>query len=217
MSKRVFVLVGCFMLASFLIAKSTKTEAIPLRMPLSALPNQIGAWKSLGDSPLDARVESILGVSDYVNRTYDRNGWLGLYIGFYESQRQGSTIHSPLNCLPGSGWNPVRRSYLTIPVSRVPGEPPTDIQVNRIVIEKGLDKEFVLYWYQAHGRVVASEYWGKFYSVFDAMRINRTDAALVRVITPIAGTANQTEEAAEGAATDFVKLIFPTLSRHLPD
>src|SRR5262245_45900771 len=217
MSNRIIVLIGCFVLAAVFIARSTETEAIPIRMSLSALPQQIGSWKAIEETPLDERVESILGVTDYVNRVYGGNDWIGLYIGFYQSQRQGSTVHSPLNCMPGSGWNPVSRSYMTIPVSRESGAPPTDIQVNRIVIEKGLDRDLVLYWYQAHSRVIANEYWGKFYTVFDAMRINRTDAAMIRVITPIAGAVNHTESAAESAATDFVKSIFPLLSRHLPD
>ena len=86
------------------------------------------------------------------------------------------------------------------------------IRVNRYIIEKGLDRQLVLYWYQSHGRVVASEYWGRLYMVVDAIRMNRTDGALVRVITPIITT----EDDAERAAVTFVQVLFPHLDRYLP-
>jgi EpsI family protein len=148
-------------------------------------------------------------------RTYARAGAgvVGLYVGFYATQRQGASIHSPLNCLPGAGWVPTQRSYLPLTV-------PTDtggarqLELNRIVIEKGLDREVVLYWYQSHGRVVASEYWGKMYSVLDAIRINRTDAALVRIVAPVNPAAGVEE--AEQRATEFARALFPLLGNFLP-
>ncbi len=88
--------------------------------------------------------------------------------------------------------------------------------MNRYVIQKGLDRQLVLYWYQSHGRVVASEYWSKFYLVRDAVTLNRTDAALVRVIVPIAPNAEQAETPAEENAVDFVKKIYPILPEYLP-
>jgi EpsI family protein len=145
------------------------------------------------------------------------DSWVSLYIGYYQTQRQGSTIHSPMNCLPGAGWNPKERTTLAIPVQRASDAATETIQVNRLVIEKGFDRQLVLYWYQAHGRVVASEYWGKIYTVLDAMRMNRTDAAMVRVISPISGTGAQSEVTAEHAAVQLVQAVFPDLSRHLPD
>jgi EpsI family protein len=84
------------------------------------------------------------------------------------------------------------------------------------VIQKGLDRQLVLYWYQSHGRVVANEYWNKLYLLEDAVRLNRTDAALVRVIAPIAPDVNDAEERAEVAATRFVQTLFPHLSHYLP-
>jgi len=183
---------------------------------LSSLPQQLGKWEGR-DSSMDERVVSVLGVDDYVSRQYvSKAGSMDLYVGFYQSQRQGNTIHSPLNCLPGAGWNPVARSYISIPVVSE-GFSKDGFRINRIVIEKGLERALVLYWYQAHGRIVASEYWGKFYAVLDAMRINRTDGAMVRVVSPILGPGQQAEAAAESEATAFVQTIFPLLSRYLPE
>jgi EpsI family protein len=84
------------------------------------------------------------------------------------------------------------------------------------VIQKGLDRQLVLYWYQSHGRVVASEYWSKFYLVTDAVRLNRTDGAIVRVIAPIAGDAADAEMQAERTARRFAQALFPHLEAFLP-
>jgi EpsI family protein len=165
---------------------------------------------------MENKVLKVLGVDDYLNRVYYRpdRAAAGLYIGYYNSQRQGDSIHSPQNCLPGSGWEPLERSDLAIPVATAAGS--QDISVNRYLIQKGVDRQLVLYWYQSHGRVVASEYWSKFFLVRDAVRLNRTDAALVRVVVPIAGGDDSGEGRAERQAVDFVKALFPQLPQYLP-
>jgi EpsI family protein len=211
MTRRVLILTICFLAGSAFLASATETEPTMIRESLYRFSMQIGDWRG-EDRPLEERTLEVLGVNDYLSRYYFApSGPIGLYIGFYETQRQGSTIHSPMNCLPGAGWNPVSRSYLTVPVGT------REIQINRITIQKGLDRQVVLYWYQAHGRVVASEYWGKIYTVVDAMRLNRTDAAMVRVVASVAGTDAQAETAAEAEAVKFVQSVFPLLARHLPE
>ena len=158
----------------------------------------------------------MLGVDDYLNRVYfgaDRAA-VGLYVGFYNSQRQGDAIHSPLNCLPGAGWEPLSKSSITIPVTARMG--PTNIDANRYVIQKGLNRQLAIYWYQSHGRTVASEYWSKFFLIRDAVRLNRTDAALVRIIAPIEASLDAGESRAESRAIDFVKAAFPLLGDYIP-
>jgi EpsI family protein len=120
-----------------------------------------------------------------------------------------------MNCLPGAGWEPLSRSSIKIPVTVREGTT-TEIDANRYVIQKGLDRQVVLYWYQSHGRAVASEYWSKFYLIRDAVRLNRTDAALVRVIVPIQANREGAEADAETQATEFVRSMFPVLSNYLP-
>jgi EpsI family protein len=211
MTARVLILSICLLAGSGFLAVASQTETTVIREGFDGFPLQIGEWKGR-DIPIDKDVLDVLRVDDYLSRGYASNaGVIGLYVGFYQTQRQGSAIHSPLNCLPGAGWNPIRRSYLNLSAGA------KNIEVNRITIQKGAEKQVVLYWYQAHGRIVASEYWGKFYSVLDAIRINRTDAALVRIIRPIYGTDAEAESAAEASAVGFVQSLFPLLSRHLPD
>jgi EpsI family protein len=184
-------------------------EPVPLRQPLGQLPMTMNGW--LGqDDPLEARIVSALGVSDYVNRGYISSGGppVGLYVGYYQSQRTGETIHSPKNCLPGAGWEPVRAGRLTIPMSAAPA-----IVVNEILVEKGPAQYLVLYWYQSHGRVIASEYRGKAWLAFDAITRNRTDAALVRVVT---STTNG-EEQARARVVRFVQVLYPRLNTFIPD
>lgn len=213
---RASVLFVCLMVATGAIARASHTEPVPIRTPFDAFPMQIGAWKGTELPPIPAEIMAILRADDYLNRVYVSPGryGAGLYIGFYRSQRQGDAIHSPLNCLPGAGWEPVSQSLLTIPVAGAAA--PEGISVNRDLIQKGIDRQLVLYWYQSHGRVVANEYWSKFYLIRDAVRLNRTDAALVRVIVPIPPNLGGAEAKAEEQATDFVRSMFPLLSTYLP-
>lgn len=212
MIARILVLSACLLLAAGYIARVSKIEQVPPRDSFESFPQRIGPWQGQKVEDLTPDVLAVLGVDEYLNRVYHAGARraLGLYIGYYESQRQGDTIHSPLNCLPGAGWQPLSRSYLSIPVNG------GAIIVNQYVIQKGLDRQVVLYWYQSHGRIVANEYWGKFYTVLDAIRLNRTDAALVRVVSPVLEPDSAGESAASAQAVDFVKAMFPLLDRYLP-
>jgi EpsI family protein len=131
-----------------------------------------------------------------------------LLVAYFKSQRTGRAPHSPKNCLPGSGWVKVTENRISIPIA---GRPP--IEANRYIVQKGESKSLVLYWYQSRDRVVASEYTAKYYVVADALRYNRTDTALVRVVIPI--TENGVE-AIDRAAVDFVQSFFAPLRQHFP-
>jgi EpsI family protein len=213
---RASVLFVCFIAATGVIARASHIEPVPIRTSFEQFPMQIGDWRGASLPPITDSIMAILRVDDYVNRVYNapaRYG-AGLYIGYYRSQRQGDSIHSPLNCMPGAGWEPVSQRPLTISVPSTGAE--TTIAVNRYVIQKGVDRQLVLYWYQSHGRVVANEYWSKFYLIRDAVRLNRTDAALVRVIVPMPSNLEGAESKAEDQAVEFVRSMFPLLSTYLP-
>jgi EpsI family protein len=181
------------------------------------MPQRVGSWESVESQPLDKRTLEVLRVDDYINRAYMSPGkpWVSLYVGYYRSQRQGQTMHSPLNCLPGSGWQPMQRGRVVVQMPRGAGAGGGSAEVNRLIIQKGLDRQLVLYWYQAHGRIVASEYWGKIYTVVDAIRLNRSDGSLVRVIVPLSSQDASAEKTAEQAALEFITAILPALSKRL--
>lgn len=222
MAGRSITVASVLVLVTLFLSQASTSERTPLRQPLESLPLDISGWRGQAARDLDPEILAVLGVDEYVNRVYGRStGAVSLYIGYYASQRQGDSIHSPLNCLPGSGWVPVKSGRIGIPVAtseigRDLGEAPITIEVNRHLVQRGLDKSLVLYWYQGHGRVVASEYWSKAYMVADAMRLNRTDAALVRVISPVGEVGGLSEEQAEREAVDFVKALFPLLGLYMP-
>jgi EpsI family protein len=207
---RSVVLSVCLLATAGFLTRAAKAEPTPIREPLQQCPLLLADYRGQTLPPFDKRVLAELGVDEYLNRVYESASGapVALYIGYYGSQREGDTVHSPKNCLPGSGWEPVTSQYLNIPVAN--GAPP--IEVNRYVIAKGLDRQLVLYWYQSHGRVIASEYWAKIFLTLDAIRLNRTDGALVRVVTPISGS----EVAAEREAMQFVQTLFPLLGQYLP-
>ena len=174
------------------------------RTPLQTLPFELGGWTGRPATPLSKDVVQLLGVDEHVYRTYVRSGVpVNLYVGYYESQRTGDTIHSPQNCLPGAGWQPVASTTVDIPGNGGP------VRVNQYVIQKGLQKQVVLYWYQGRGRVVASEYANKAYLMWDAATARRTSGGLVRVITPVMSTT----EAAAQQAVSFAGALLPQLQQ----
>jgi EpsI family protein len=208
MVARILVVAVMLVGTGLVAARAGSVEAPTAREPLAALPFRLEQWDGRAAVPFADDVVAQLGVDDYIHRIYAGPGGtaIGLYVGYYGSQRQGDTIHSPQNCLPGAGWRPVSSGYLDL--SSGPGT----VRVNRYVIEKGLDRQIVLYWYQGRGRVVANEYTNKALLMWDAARFNRTNGGLVRVIAPVTGS----EPDASASASRFATALLPHLRVHLP-
>jgi EpsI family protein len=188
-----------------------RAETLPPREPLASFPLQLGNRQGK-EIPIPQRILEVLGAGEFMERNYSRSPHepgIDLFIAYFPSNRMGSTMHSPQNCLPGSGWAPIESTRLQI---ARPDE--GHIGVNRYLLAKGLDRMLVLYWYQEHGRAVASEYWAKFYLVADSIRTNRSDGALVRVITPIA--QNESVASAQQRGVDFVQDVRPLLDKYIP-
>ena len=209
------IVCACLVAAALSLGALTRTDEVKLSQSLKGLPLRVGSWEGRDGAPLDQGILDTLGVDEYVNRGYVAPDklWVSLYVGYYHSQRQGQTVHSPLHCMPGSGWQPMQRARVGI----VP--PPAfgggQVDVNRMIIQRGLDRRLVLYWYQSRDRIVASEYWQKIYTVVDAMRHNRSEGSLVRVMVPVVSEDAAGEQAAERTALEFVNLVLPLLSERL--
>jgi EpsI family protein len=190
----------------------SRTEVVPEARPLSGFPKQVGSWMTIQEGVVEKETMDVLRADDVLTRTYAdiaHNRGANLFVAFFKSQRTGRAPHSPKNCLPGSGWAPSESGVDTI---AIPGRP-EPIRVNRYVVSKGEDKSVVLYWYQSRNRVIASEYRAKLYLVADAIRYNRTDTALVRVVVPVLGNDTAT---ATRTAEQFVQALFTTLHHYLP-
>jgi EpsI family protein len=207
---RLWLTAGLLLSASLLLnAVNHRDEAVVPRQPLQELTYTLGAWRG-EERPLQKQTVQAVGVTDYTNRLYSTQDapLIQLFIGYYSSQRTGDTVHSPKNCLPGAGWDPIYAGYATI--SLPDGR---QIVVNEYVIQQDQNKQLVFYWYQGRSRVIASEYWGKFWMVADAISRNRTDSALIRVNTSM----NDGETKARSRLVSFTRLLFPHLRESIPN
>jgi EpsI family protein len=187
-------------------------EVFPSRLTLQSFPHEIGNWSG-SDVAIDKDTLQVLGPGDFLLRVYsDPQGnlpYIDLFIAYFPSQSTNDTMHSPKNCLPGSGWAPIESTRITL---HVPGH--VAFPVNRYVIAKGDAKQVVLYWYWAHDRGVASEYWAKYYLVADSIRMNRSDGSLVRVTTPL--LPGESSDVAQQRLLPFVAEIVPKLQTYIP-
>ena len=209
-----------FALAAALIAAAavflhahSRGEVFPPRSTFNTFPEQLGPWMGVGDHELTADELAVLRPSDYVERNYRNQERsepdVNLFIAYFKSQRTGQAAHSPQNCLPGNGYSPVENSRVTL---SFPGHAP--FPANRYVVTKAGSNTIVLYWYWAHDRGVASEYWAKYYLIADSIRTNRSDGSLVRLSSAM--YPGETAAAAEQRLLPLASRIMPLLDTYIP-
>jgi EpsI family protein len=225
-SPRYWTVIILLVATAFILYTRGDTDRVPASEPLSQMPQTIGIRTSY-DVPMDDAVLEILGKGDFLNRVYvgtrpsvrpvsshvppsQAVPPIGLFIGYFPTQRTGQSIHSPQHCLPGAGWSFESQSYTDLTAND--GK---KYRVGEYVISDGTSKQFVLYWYQAHGRSIANEYIAKLYMIADAIRLDRTDGALVRVISPI--LPNEPVSTARERVVQFTGEMAPSLSRFIPN
>lgn len=224
-SPRFWTVVGLMIVTLGLLLHRGDADNVPLSDPLGLMPVTIDG-RTAQDIPLDPDVLTVLGKGDFLNRSYSITDPklaaeygakgpggaypIGVFIGYFATQRTGQTIHSPQHCLPGAGWSFESSRYATL--TDINGKP---YNVGEYVINNGESRQFVVYWYEAHGRSIANEYRAKAYMLADAIRYNRTDGALVRVTTPIA--ANESVDAARERAVQFTSRMAPFLPQFIPN
>ncbi len=192
-------------------------DRVPPSQELSLLPQTIGTW--IGeDVPITQDTLLVLGDGRFLNRIYNHSTPpsnipsppISLFIGYFPTQRTGQSIHSPQNCLPGAGWTfaSARTIYLERPGLK-------NYAVGEYVITNGTYKQVVLYWYLAHGRSIANDYLAKAYMMADAVRWNRTDGALVRLVTPL--QPDESLPTAQARLITFADKLAPILPRFIPN
>jgi EpsI family protein len=199
------LLLTCIMfLASSLI--SNRSEIVPERSRFVTFPMTIGEWHGRA-SQLEPWVEHSLALDDYILADYSKldGKTVNLYVAYYASQRTGESPHSPLVCIPGNGWSITGLERL---------DSNTTHPLNRAIIELNGSKQLVYYWYEERGRSLASEYWSKWYLLSDAITKNRSDGALVRLITTIA--PGELERDADNRLRSFMRDFLPRLRDYLP-
>lgn len=206
------ILTLVFLAQASLFYGFSRRENVPAHKQLENFSFPSNSWNMLQDSKLDAETLEVLKADDTLSRLYanrQTGKYATLFVAFFETQRTGKVPHSPKNCLPGSGWSSSQSGTTEI---QVPGEA-QPIHVNQYVVSRGQNQSVVFYWYQSRNRVIASEYSAKIYTVADAIRYNRSDTALVRVVVEV---ADGNIKEAEQTGTSFVQSFFEPLKNYLP-
>ena len=193
-------------------AVALRAESTPATSPLAGFPTDIAGWRMYQDVKIEKETLDVLKADDTLNRIYlspARNANVYLFIAFFKTQRYGQAPHSPKNCLPGNGFEPIESGPIAVAVSGR-AEP---IRINRYLTARGDEKSVTLYWYQSHDRIIAGEFAAKFWLIADSIRYHRSDTSLVKVVVPV---RNGDADAATRTAVDFVKAVFSPLARQLP-
>lgn len=185
-----------------------RQQRMALPLPLDSIPvtlaDRAGTAKEIGQDEATAA-----GMSSYLLRFFPGTvGPFEIYVGYYDQQTQGKTIHSPKNCLPGSGWEALQQTTTVIPGPRGPAT------VNRYLLQNKQQRALVFYWYQGRGRVAANEYQVKWQLLRDAALRGRTEESLVRIVVWLNGET--TEEAAATLAAQVAAELIPAVDRVMP-
>lgn len=228
-SPRYWTVIFLLLLAAGALYRRGDKDLTPVSTPLSQFPVFLGDMSSV-ERPIDPEALAILGQGDFLNRVFspgkadpfDKHpdaaaaaagpaelAPVGLFIAYFATQRTGQSIHSPQNCLPGSGW-----SFESSGTTELTDSAGKTSQVGDYVIVNGDQRAEVLYWYQSHGRAIASDYKAKLYMVEDSIRYRRSDAALVRIVTPI--LRGEARDAAHQRAVRFAQRLIPMLPAYIP-
>ncbi len=186
-------------------------EAVPIRKSLDSFPTALGTWQAREGALLELDTLNVLKAKEYLmRRDQDASGKsLWLFIAYWDSQRKGAQPHSPRNCLPGGGWEPLEASKIEIPLP----PPLAPITVNRFLIQKDRDQQVVFYWYQSQGKAIAGELAARVEMIKNSMVRHRTAGALVRVASPVYGSVQDTSD----RLIRYIQAMYPVLGDYLPD
>jgi EpsI family protein len=195
------VLVAMTAVAAGAVGNSPVAPGAPPEIPYT-----VGAWHGAEAGALDADTEEAVAADLVLNRTYaDPDGHeAGLYVAYYNQQRPGVSIHSPLHCLPGTGWDVVSNDIIGMDPG---GATSARSLVRRLVAQKAAARVLVIYWYSINGQIIAGEMASRLQLLSNRLRLGRNDAALVRIAVPVTST----DAAAEARAVEFARALDPHL------
>lgn len=191
----------------------SREEIVPSRESFAEFPMQVAAWSG---KPLvmEEAYRDALRFDDYLLADYQspERAPINLYVAYYGSQKKGQSAHSPRTCIPGGGWEITSLRTIRIDAEGAAIPP---LRANRVLIQKGDQKQLVYYWFQQRGRILTNEYLVKFYLLWDAVTLNRTDGALVRLTAAI--SPGESESIVDDRLVGFARTVQPHLGRYIPD
>jgi EpsI family protein len=190
----------------------SRPEAEIPRRALKEFPKVIGDWKAVNEQLIDERSMTILLVNDYIMRTYvnTKGDAIGLYVGYFETQKEGKQVHSPRQCLPGSGWSITNNKVYSLELKN---HKSAEVPINYYLMQYGDQQQLYLWWYHGRGRMYANEYLNKLLLIWDSIIMRRTDGALVRVNMAVRDDSDHSLK----TQTEFINLFAPLLSEYIPE
>lgn len=175
---RRFIITIIVLISAIVLNHSVSKPSVSMpRQLFDEFPESIGDWTLVDEQSIGENSMAVLNVDDYLMRSYkdSKGNTLGLYLGYFQHQREGKQIHSPRQCLLGSGWEKIRNEEYLLPLKG------STVPINLYLMKSGKQEQLFLWWYQGRGRIYANEYMNKFYLIWDALTKRRSDGALVRV------------------------------------
>lgn len=207
----VIVMVVIVAVTSFVMPK--RVELPVARKDFSEFPLELNGWKGKND-----RLEQIyldaLRLDDYLLTDFAdaQQHTINFYVAYYASQRKGESAHLPRTCIPGGGWEMNGLAEHEVAGININGIP---LRVNRAIIQLGEQRQLVYYWFQQRGRIITNEYLVKWFIFWDALTRNRSDGALVRIITPLA--PEESEASGDARLVEFSKAAVQRLPEFIPN
>lgn len=209
---RVIILVIIFVFCAFFVYGIERKNVTPIERSLKEFPQVIGDWQAVKSQMMSNDVEGVLGVDDYIIRDYKgpNNMIINLYASYFTYTDRSKGYHSPLNCMPGSGWNIAGTKPISISLPKYEQK----ATINQLILQNGSHKQVSLYWYQCRGRILHNEYLERIYRVIDSIFENRTDGAFIRLI---ASGSYQDIQKNTFMLKGFAERLIPILSEYLPE
>lgn len=206
----------------FSYALEDRAESIPDRYEFVRFPLLHQGWIGREES-IDTPTLETLALTDYAIANYTLVATQGdvpeeelpvnFYVAYYDSQRKGASIHSPRSCIPGGGWRITEHEIIPVELYQSPSDSNV-LHANRVIIQRGDNRQLVYYWFDQRGRNITNEYLAKWYIFWDSLTINRSDGALVRLVVPIPD--GMSEVSAENHLQEFLRDFNPLLSDYIP-
>lgn len=191
---------------------NAREEVVPARESFSEFPMEVSSWRGR-TLVMEESYREALRFDDYLLADYQspESAPVNFYVAYYRSQKKGQSAHSPRTCIPGGGWE-----ITSLRTIRIGGEnEAVPLWANRVLIQKGDRKQVVFYWFQQRGRILTNEYLVKFYLLWDALSLNRTDGALVRLTSMV--SPGESESSVDDRLIRFAKTVRPLLTPYIPD
>lgn len=210
MNTRYSILIGIlFMVTIITYFLSDDVPAQQKAVYAKQLPIFINGWSG-EDIKVDDRTLEILETNDVLMRDYKKEGnpFIQLCIIYASNNRKVS--HPPEVCYKGSGWSLEEK----IPVVfSIKSDEFPELRANKLILEKGDQKQLVLYWYKCNSDYATNYYKQQINVVKSEIITGKSTSGLIRISTPI---VNNDEDVAMMRVQRFSLNMLPLITKYLP-